>query len=262
MQERNKDRKRYFYELAESSKNFFIPYIEKFHKISPDSKILEVGCGDGGNLLPFSKRGCHTLGVDMAESRIMCAKNMFKTNNVKGDFIASNIFHLANTEHQYDVILCHDVIEHIPDKEKLLATLHDFLAKDGVIFLAFPAWMMPFGGHQQICSNRLLSHAPFIHLLPRFLYKAILKTGHEDDGCVKELMSIRNTRLTIEHFEQIIAQTNCLKIADRTLWLINPHYKTKFGLTPRLLPKLIVKLPYIRDFFTTSCFYILTAYKN
>ena len=41
------------------------------------------------------------------------------------------------------------------------------------------------------------------------------------------------------------------------LWFINPHYKQKFHLTPRLLPHWVWKVRYIRNFFTTSCWYIL-----
>ena len=41
------------------------------------------------------------------------------------------------------------------------------------------------------------------------------------------------------------------------LWFINPHYKQKFHLTPRLLPHWVWKVRYIRNIFTTSCWYIL-----
>ena len=32
--------------------------------------ILEIGCGDGGNLLPFTELGCNTTGVDLSAGRI------------------------------------------------------------------------------------------------------------------------------------------------------------------------------------------------
>ena len=48
-----------------------------------------------------------------------------------------------------------------------------------------------------------------------------------------------------------------MHIADRRLYFINPHYETKFGLRPRRLSPLIGAIPYVRDFFTTSCFYIM-----
>lgn len=32
--------------------------------------VLEIGCGDGGNLLPFAELGCNTTGVDLSTGRI------------------------------------------------------------------------------------------------------------------------------------------------------------------------------------------------
>ena len=70
MQERHKNRKLYFHELAQTSQKYFIPYIKQFKQLGQDSRILEIGCGDGGNLLPFAQMGYYTLGVDISERRI------------------------------------------------------------------------------------------------------------------------------------------------------------------------------------------------
>ena len=52
-----------------------MPYIEQFHRIKSGSKILEIGCGEGGNLLPFAQRGCEVVGIDMSLSRIQQAQH-------------------------------------------------------------------------------------------------------------------------------------------------------------------------------------------
>jgi len=123
--------------------------------------------------------------------------------------------------------------------------------------MSFSAWQMPFGGHQQICRSKVVSHLPFIHLLPNALYRSLLKMVGEDRACIDELMSIKETRTPIELFERITRETGTLRITDCTLWLINPHYETKFGLRPRKLSLWMSRIPYVRNFFTTSCFYIL-----
>ena len=61
---------------------------------------------------------------------------------------------------------------------------------------------MPFGGHQQICRSRFLSHLPFFHLLPTRLYERILRARKEDEGCVRELLNIKKTKCPIELFER------------------------------------------------------------
>ena len=92
MQERHKNRKLYFHELAQTSQKFFIPYIKQFKRLEQDCRILEIGCGDGGNLLPFAQMGCYTLGVDISEGRIADARKFFMDCKAKGDFLASDIF--------------------------------------------------------------------------------------------------------------------------------------------------------------------------
>ena len=270
MQQRHLNRRQYFRELASTSRKFYLDYLQTYITLTSDTRVLEIGCGEGGNLLPFAQMGCYTLGVDIAERRIADARRFFAECGATGDFIASDVFLLDERlrvggqspgilHGSFDVIICHDVIEHIGDKHRFLSLLPQFLASDGIIFISFPAWQMPFGGHQQICRSRLVSHLPFIHLLPTAIYRWLLRAAGEDEACIKELLSIKKTRTPIELFERTLKSIGSLTIADRTLWLVNPHYETKFGLRPRRLPKWLSAIPYVRNFFTTSCFYVLSC---
>jgi SAM-dependent methyltransferase len=256
MQQRQTNRRQYFDELALTSERYFLPYVESQMIIDEGTTVLEIGCGDGGNLLPFARRGCEVTGVDIATKRIEDARTFFADAGVEGRFIASDIFKLKELEHTFDLIFCHDVLEHIPDKRTFLHNLRRYLSLGGKVFMSFPAWQMPFGGHQQICHNRLLSHLPFLHLLPRALYRLILKAGGEKENCIRELLEIKTTKLPIERFE-LLARLTELRIVHRQFYFINPHYETKFGLRPRKLPKWMSHIPYLRNYFTTSCFYLL-----
>ena len=53
-----------------------------------------------------------------------------------------------------------------------------------------------------------------------------------------------------------------LKVLHRQLWFINPHYKQKFRLTPRKLWAPLAHLPWLRNFFSTSCFYLTAVEKS
>ncbi len=55
MQQRHLNREQYFNELAQTAREHYIGYISQFQPITPTTKVLEVGCGEGGNLLPFAK---------------------------------------------------------------------------------------------------------------------------------------------------------------------------------------------------------------
>lgn len=254
MQKRHHDRKQYFDELAISSANYFIPYIEQLTEITPKTTIFEIGCGDGGNLLPFARLGCKVTGVDLTAEKIEQAKLFFAEDNLPAKLNVGDIFEVTATE-QYDIVMVHDVVEHIFQKKEFMEHVKKFVAPGGMVFFGFPAWQMPFGGHQQICKSRLVSNVPFIHLLPKPLYRAVLKRLC-DARAVQELMEIRSTRITIEDFQRLV-QTSGYKIVNRKLWFINPHYEVKFGLKPRVLSPAIAAIPYIRNFFSTSCFFVL-----
>ncbi|KAK3605043.1 hypothetical protein CHS0354_000709 [Potamilus streckersoni] len=126
-------------------------------------------------------------------------------------------------------------------------------ADDGVfgkVFFGFPPWRMPFGGHQQVCKSPLLCKLPYFHLLPKPLYKFMLKTFGEMNSTVLALMEVRETKLSIASFQAMIRKSE-LTIIKETLYLINPNYDIKFGLRPQVLPAFL-NIPFFKDFFTTA----------
>ena len=116
---------------------------------------------------------------------------------------------------------------------------------------------MPFGGHQQICHHRFWSIVPYWHLLPTSIYHFILKRlAHEDAATIDELLEIKSCKTSVELFEKIVKKLP-IDIINRKLWLINPHYQEKFGLNPRELASFLSQVPYLKNYFSTSCFYLL-----
>lgn len=260
MQQRHKDRRLYFNELSNTSREFYINFVEKWIPINAETKVLEIGCGEGGNLLPFAESGCMVTGIDINEYRIENAKLFFKESKWEGEFIASDFLLVPRpmTESdRFDIVLVHDVIEHIeaPNKKDFFTHLKHFLRCNAIAFFAFPAWQMPFGGHQQICVHSV-SKIPFIHLLPTKLYSTLLAKAGESASTVNELMSIKRSRMSIEMFERLVKESE-MQVQQRILWFINPHYQQKFHLRP--IPEVwpISRIWYVRNFYTTSAWYIL-----
>jgi len=258
MQRRHKNRLQYFTESANTSREYYIDYLSKFTAIS-NKKVLEIGCGEGGNLLPFAEKGCEVTGIDLSVERIFQANTFFESLNVKANLCVMDFFQMkcVDETERYDIILVHDVIEHIERKDDFFNHIKQFVAPAGIIFWGFPAWQMPFGGHQQICHSKICSMLPFIHLFPKSVYRFILTSFGETTSCVDELMEIKKCGISIEEFEMLLNK-NSHTMLDRRLWFINPHYEQKFGLKPRRLYGLS-EVKYIRNFFATSCFYVTTC---
>lgn len=257
----HKDASLRFQQQYKNSKEYLIPFVEEVFPLKDGMKVLEIGCGDGGVLKPFVERGCICLGVDLNETKINVGRELMKEDIEAGKIklIYKNIYDVDfenDVNMRFDVIVLKDAIEHIPEQKKLVCFLQNLLTEKGKIFFGFPPWYMPFGGHQQVCHSKILSKLPYYHLLPKFLYRGILKLFKEPKPVITELMEIVDTGISIERFERITRKCE-YKIYRETHFLINPIYKEKFGLKPRKQFWIIKKIPFFRNFYTTAVYYLI-----
>lgn len=255
MLEFHKDKVRYFNMQYETSKQYILPFVSKHLDLSQSLDVLELGCAEAGVLKAFTETGHNCTGIELSEGRIERAEQ-FLADEVKAGqirFSSSNLFDLTPGKdgHLYDLIILKDVIEHIPNQEEFIPYLSSFLKPNGKIFFGFPPWLMPFGGHQQLCRNKWLRKWGWMHLLPRPLYKAILNKGESEQAVIDELMEIHDTGITIERFNRICRNTGHTVVQDKH-WLFNPIYKWKFGLNPKSVIAPFRNLPYIKNFYTTA----------
>ena len=260
MQRRHLDRLAYFGEEVATSQAFYLPYVRSFVGSLESLDIIEIGCGEGGNLLPFFRSGARVTGVDLSEKKIALAKRYFRLNKAQGVFLTDDFLNCPLDCGGFDVVICHDVIEHISPSNKLpfMQRLGALLKeRSGVAFIGFPAWQMPFGGHQQMCDHPIISHLPWIHLLPKQVYRGLLSLAGEREGTIRELLEIKESGVSVESFLRLCEESK-LEILDSRLWFINPHYQVKFGLVPIELCSFVSGMPYVRNFLSTSCFFVLT----
>ncbi len=248
-----------FDQQVDNSLSYVLPFIEKTKPLGPGTTVFEVGTAEGGVLLPFINKGCKCVGVDLAQLRIDLANDFLAKEVAEGkvEFICQNIYEdsfLNRFRNYFDVIILKDVIEHVPEQEKFVPYLKNFLKPGGQIFFGFPPWYMPFGGHQQVCRKKWASVLPYYHILPRFIYGGMLKMAGEHPLVIQELMEVKDTQITIERFERIIKKSG-LKVLNKQDYLINPIYKFKFGLKPRKQWAPLTWIPYFRDFVTTCVYY-------
>ena len=259
MHERHKNRDQYFKEQSITTKKYVLPYGNEFMKIDQNTRVLEIGCGKGGNLLPFLELGCSCVGIDISEGDIQFAgENLaqyLEKNQVQ--LIASDIYEVdVDQLGTFNFIFMKDVIEHIPHQEKFMKFLKNFLSANGCILFAFPPWYMPFGGHQQVSTNKFASILPYYHILPSKIYTLLLQWFGESEGTIKGLLEIKETGISIERFERIIKKEN-YKILKKTAYLFNPNYEIKFGLKPKTIIAPFKSIPFFRNFYTTCMYYLI-----
>lgn len=255
------DRKRYFDIQVLNAEKYVIPFIEEKFPVKAGMRVLEIGCGEGGVLKAFINKGCEGVGVELDVPRIVDANKFLPEDIAAGRlrFVVKDIYEVDVQEDfngLFDIIVLKDVIEHIHDQAKLIGWMKNFLKPEGIVFFGFPPWYMPFGGHQQMCHSKV-SKLPYIHLLPQAIYKGILKKKKEP---VEALMEIKDTGISIERFERICKKEG-YKLAYNRHYFLNPIYEWKFGWKPKRQSIIIKAIPFVRDFFTTCVYYIITPNK-
>ena len=256
----HKDDKLRYEQQVDNSRSYVLPFIAQTKTLGSGANVLEIGCGEGGVLVPFAEAGCNCVGVDLNPLRIDYA-NDFMSEYVaagKAEFLYKNVYDedfLERFKGHFDVIILKDAIEHIPDQERFIPYLKNFLKADGQIFFGFPPWYMPFGGHQQIADKKI-SMLPYYHILPKPVYKGVLKMFGESEGVIRELLEIHDTRISIERFERIVRSNNFV-VKNKQHYLINPIYKYKFGWEPRKQTPIITAIPFVRNFLTTCVYYTI-----
>ena len=250
----------WYYEMQTlNAEKSVLPFIEEGFPIKEGMKVLEVGCAEGGVLKAFIKRGCYGVGVELDAQRLEKAKelNAEYIQNKQAQFIAKNIYDTSfqsEFNEFFDLIVLKDVIEHIHEQEKVMPVLKQYLKKGGCIFFGFPPFNMPFGGHQQISTNRIFAKLPYSHVLPMPLFKLFLEIMGVPFP--EAFIEIKETGISTARFERIVKDTS-LEIVHERHYLFNPIYEYKFGLKPRVQFSLIRAIPHLRDFFTTCVFYLV-----
>lgn len=255
------DRARYFEHQYRVTAEHVIPFVEQSGFLPERPRVLEIGCAEAGVLKAFIERGAIAVGVDKSGRRLERGREFLK------DAIGDGRLTLLHDDAQallgreqyaghFDLIVLKDVIEHVEDRPGLFSMMAKLLAPGGRVFLAFPPWRMPFGGHQQMCRSKLLSHLPYFHLLPMPAYRAVLRLFAEQPARAESLIATKRTGLATAELERLAAELG-YRIANKRFYALNPMYAYRFGLAPRVQATPIASLASLRDFVTTCAYYTL-----
>lgn len=124
-----KDQKKVWNSLSKQWNNFrrnpFPKRISYLSKNWKRKKIVDIGCGNGRNLIPFAKKGFNCEGVDFSKDMVKFAKSRFKKLGLKCNFHVLNMNKLPFKDHNFDYIICVASFHHL-DKKNQTKTLEEF----------------------------------------------------------------------------------------------------------------------------------------
>jgi len=233
-----------------------IPWLQKRVRLE-GLRVGDFGAHHGGMVDALRESGLvgGAVGVELSEE-VVASSPLVQDERFRLE--VADVLQLGADRPDFDLVLLHDVLEHIPDYHPALEAIRSALASGGRVFISFPPYYSAFGGHQQYARGPA-RWAPFIHLLPARLFFRLARTGEQEymtaEGAYEDMVSVRRTRLTLGDAERAFTSAG-FEIAARELFLVRPEYTVRYGLKARPAGAL-GRLPGVRELVVNGAFYLL-----
>ncbi|KAL4895748.1 S-adenosyl-L-methionine-dependent methyltransferase [Aspergillus ambiguus] len=115
---------------ALNSAGFLLPHLK------PHMKILDIGCGPGTitvDLATYVPEG-HVTGLEMVGDVLSGARKLAESRGVKNiDFVTGDANTLAYADETFDVVFCHQVLQHVGDPIGILTEMKRVCKKGGIV---------------------------------------------------------------------------------------------------------------------------------
>lgn len=122
---------------------------------APPARLLDAGCGDGINLSYFARLArdrrwpTRVIGADYSPLRVDRAKA------VDASLIRTSVTALGFADRTFDVVICNQVLEHVPDDRLAFEELCRVLRPGGLLLVGVPNEGSPLG----ILRNHVLQRS-------------------------------------------------------------------------------------------------------
>jgi len=194
-------------------------------KLGAGTKVLDLGCGHGIFGAELAKNGCLVTFADVENTVV---RGLGPIDFRRTDIMKDDLVDLG----QYDLVICANVIEHLRDPRALIDNAQRLLAPGGKLYLCWPNWLSPRGGHE---------FSPFHYLGPR--------RGHLVYDRLAGRKRVHTPYVTlfptsISGILKMLRRNNELRILR-----VVPRYYPEFSF--------ITRVPILREFLTWNCAILL-----
>lgn len=94
-------------------------------------KMLDLGCATGWFTAQLSRFGQDVMGIDLSEAAIELAKRDFPGIR----YTAGNIFEMHLPSETFDLVVCQEVIAHVPDQPELVRRIAQVIKPGGYLII-------------------------------------------------------------------------------------------------------------------------------
>ncbi len=136
------------YKTASWLENLFTKWFD-FNNLK-NKTVLDIGCWWGGKWVYFAEKyNCKIIWIDTELNFINQAKDIAKEKNVDNlcDFRLWDALNLDIEANSIDYVILNDVVEHIPNTQKMFEEVNRVLKKWWIVLFNFAPYYEVFGHH-------------------------------------------------------------------------------------------------------------------
>jgi 2-polyprenyl-3-methyl-5-hydroxy-6-metoxy-1,4-benzoquinol methylase len=110
--------------------------------VGKNRKVLDIGCGEGTLALACAKNKNEVVALDISSVAVQLAES--RKGDLPARFAVGDARNLNFPDNSFDVIICKDVIEHIPQRDLIihLEEVKRVLKEDGFYLLYTPSKLL------------------------------------------------------------------------------------------------------------------------
>lgn len=113
-----------------------------------DKRVLEIGCGDGGNAVLLALKGAHVVGIDISPRAIQIAQNRAEMHNVadRAHFFALPLeCYVGQAEGRFDIIYGFAILHHLlPVLDGVIDKLKELSHEETMFIFSEPVSLSPW----------------------------------------------------------------------------------------------------------------------
>ncbi|MFH7882507.1 MAG: methyltransferase domain-containing protein [Candidatus Aenigmatarchaeota archaeon] len=126
--------------------------IDFSNSIKRQGLILDVGCSNCRNLIPFLEKDFNCIGIDFSKGMIREAKKFLKRRGFNAFLVVADVFNLPFKERKIDYVIFTRVLHHLPTRKlriEVLKEIRRILNENGKILITvwrryFPRFLIDF----------------------------------------------------------------------------------------------------------------------
>lgn len=105
----------------------------------PQSRVLDVGCGDGRHIAAAAARGTTAVGVDYDPDELRKSRARLAAIGAGVDLIAADASRLPFRPEAFHAVICTETLEHLPDDTGAMREIARVLTPGGLLHGAVPS---------------------------------------------------------------------------------------------------------------------------